>query len=77
MFTYLLLFLFIFLCDHDREKEKRKSDLSRLEGELELQIKSIEERAKSEVSFLLYNHLLVLVSFHVCTLQTNIYNYLL
>uniref|UniRef100_A0A094ZKG3 Ras and EF-hand domain-containing protein-like protein n=1 Tax=Schistosoma haematobium TaxID=6185 RepID=A0A094ZKG3_SCHHA len=31
-----------------KEKEKRKSDLSRLEGELELQIKSIEERAKSE-----------------------------
>ncbi|XP_018650946.1 putative rab [Schistosoma mansoni] len=41
-------FLFVFLFDHDREKEKRKSDLSRLEGELELQIKSIEERAKSE-----------------------------
>ncbi|RTG88371.1 Ras and EF-hand domain-containing protein [Schistosoma bovis] len=45
-----------------KEKEKRKSDLSRLEGELELQIKSIEERAKSEVHEKLQSEYRTLVS---------------
>ncbi|CAH8504211.1 unnamed protein product [Schistosoma turkestanicum] len=44
-----------------KEKEKRKSDLSRLEGELESQIKSIEERAKSEVREKLQNEYRTLV----------------
>ncbi|CAH8848275.1 unnamed protein product [Trichobilharzia szidati] len=44
-----------------REKAARKSDLDRLEGELESQIKSIEERAKYEVHEKLQNEYRTLV----------------
>ncbi|CAH8514430.1 unnamed protein product, partial [Heterobilharzia americana] len=44
-----------------KEKAARKSDLDRLEGELESQIKSIEERAKSEVHQKLQNEYRALV----------------
>ncbi|TNN20424.1 Ras and EF-hand domain-containing protein isoform 2 [Schistosoma japonicum] len=45
-----------------KEKEERKSDLYRLEGELESQIQSIEERAKSEAHEKLQNEYRALVS---------------